>query len=60
MVHQHHYGSVTPFGSGDQHKGITSSGICWDDTSQSGRFTMPFKIIQRAGIRFMWPESENA
>ena len=55
-----HYGRVNPFGSGDKHLGISSSGMCWDDTSLDGKFTLPIKIIQRNSIPFMSPESEEA
>lgn len=55
--YQSHYGKVTPFGRSDQRLGITSAGVCWDNTSDDAEFSLPFKIIQRAGIAFMWPES---
>ncbi len=58
--YQAHYGRVAPFGSGDQHLGITSAGVCWDNTSDDAGFSLPFKIIQRDGVAFMWPESEGA
>ena len=58
--YQAHYGRVTPFGRNDRHLGITSAGVCWDDTSRDLKFTLPFKIIQRDGTPFMWPESEAA
>lgn len=38
---------------------ISSAGIGWDD-NYGGRFALPFKIIQRNGTPYFWPESEAA
>jgi hypothetical protein len=41
-------------------KHIFSAGIGWDRVRVGERFSLPFKIIQRRGIAFHWPESDTA
>jgi hypothetical protein len=57
--YQSHYGRLTPFGRNDEYLGITSDGVCWDNTSENAGFTLPFKIVQRQRLPLKWPESEE-
>lgn len=57
------YGAIRKTKSTNREDGyfvqISSAGFRWDD-NYSGRFSLPFKIIQRNGLAFHWPESEEA
>ena len=55
-----HYGRVGAYGRNDEYLGISSCGVGWDNTdADSPRFTLPFKIIQRNGKPFFWPEVKH-
>lgn len=59
--YQAHYAKVIKYGRDDKYLGISSAGIGWDNTvSENPKFSLPFKIIQRNGIPFMSPESEES
>lgn len=52
---QPHYGLVKTDGEWTQ---IFSAGIGWDRVRKGDEFALPFKIIQRGGRPFFWPEQE--
>lgn len=54
---QPHYATIRI--DGDR-KHIFSAGIGWDTARVGERFSLPFKIIQREGIAFHWPEVDAA
>jgi hypothetical protein len=58
--YQAHYGVVVPYGRNDEGLSIITAGMGWDNISKGEKFTIPFKIIQRDGKPFFWPESEDA
>lgn len=61
--YQSHFGRVHLFKNtrpdGGDWLQISSAGVGWDD-NYHGQFALPFKVIQRNGKAFMWPESEAA
>ena len=56
----YNYGRITITRGTEEWINITSSGVCWDSVRRGELFSLPFKIIQRNGIPFMWPEHEEA
>lgn len=55
-----HYGVIKPFGRNDEGMSIVTAGHGWDTKfNNAEKFSIPFKIIQRNGLAFHWPEVEN-